>query len=474
MVEQISEKLNIVQFSSEYLGSPNSNVSYRLRGGLGVVVGDISRGLAKNGHSIRLLFPRTLDSYWKNEKDNGVEIEYVQVKDSQFSCGEVGRRIIDFPESYSSKDIAKFLKDFDAFGNCVLERLVNLSASSKLDVVHFHDWHFGRLAEMVSKARTEGKLNPNLKIVSTIHNALYQGRVPLTEETSKALGIDDKTSFSELKQKLHEGQYSFLKTLIDNSDVVVTVGKSYAEGFHKRFPGLYSKKDTMRAVPNGINFDGFNLEPTSPEEVYKKDKQSPILTFASRLVPEKGIDGMILALKELSQLYEVHILGQCSDNFREALLNGMKSDSIFFDGLKNRVGALEMMRKSSVFIAPYVEEEPFGIAPIEALVSGAIPVVTDTVGLKDNFSDIEQDMKNGNAVVMGDNWRRCSSAEKISLDGLRNDIVEGAKRAYRLSGDKIGSFAGAAIINNGRSQAKSGRWSIDKCVNDYLDIYRGK
>ena len=211
--EKTGSKLNIVHFSSEYLAS---DFSHGFKGGLGVVAGDILRGLAEKGHSVRLLLPRIFDSYWRDriEDDKRVKIEYVRAEGSQFSCGEIGGSIIDFPESYSHADITKFLKNINAFGNSALEKLVSLSNSSQLDVVHFHDWHFGRLAEKVSKARAEGKLNPNLRIVSTIHNALYQGRVPLTDESCATLGFDDKTPLSEFRQNLHEGHYSFLKTIL--------------------------------------------------------------------------------------------------------------------------------------------------------------------------------------------------------------------------------------------------------------------
>ena len=148
----------------------------------------------------------------------------------------------------------------------------------------------------------------------------------------------------------------------------------------------------------------------------------------------------------------------------------MADTSIIFHGAETRSNVLDLMRKSSVFVAPYIQE-PFGIAPVEALVSGAIPIVTDMGGLKDNFSDIEADMISGNAIVMGNNYSEFT--EKISLDLLQRNLVNAARRAYGIVGEKIGSIAGGLIINNGRNQAKTGRWSIERCVDNYVDIYRG-
>ena len=467
------EELNIVHFASEYTGKfPGS--SYSPRGGLGVLVGDLAREQAKN-HQVIVYFPQFIKTRRPSRSDGYVKLDVVTSPNSQFQLGDVGSNIEELPESYDAvlpesytKEFTNFIRNFEIFDGSALKLLVTQDKESPIDVVHFHDWHFGRLAERVRRARDDGELNKNLRIVSTVHNALYQGNVPLTDEYMRELGFSNETTWEELKRYVHKGNFSFLKSLVHFSDKAVTVSHGYAAQINKYgSPDGFFYPNKLDVVENGLDFEAIgHHEMVSPETIRKLRGKSrkPILTVASRLVKEKGIESIVGALPKLTDLFEVHIVGRTeSDDLNKKLTS---DESIKCHGYMDRGSVIDLLKRSSVFLAPYTDIEPFGIVPIEALACGAVPVVSNVGGMSDNFVDIEKSSK-GNAIVISE-----INNSSINDNGDFSDaIVKSAERAHFCVDHSFGCFAGAGLINNGLQQIADGKWSIEKCAKGYEEVY---
>ena len=245
----------------------------------------------------------------------------------------------------------------------------------------------------------------------------------------------------ELKDYVYRGNFSFLKSLINFSDMAITVSKGYLRNFHNFFDGIYHG-NKLCVVENGMDFATIGVsEPLTVKEIRgrQRGREKPILTIASRLVKEKGIESIMNALPQLTESFEVHIAGRGDYDVENRLRT---SQQVHYHGHIRREEVLKLLKKTSVFLAPYTDLEPFGIVPIEALACGSIPIVSAVGGMVGNFKDIESDPKNGNAIVISE----------INNDSIKENkdfseaILKSAKRAHLCVSDPLSCFAGVALV----------------------------
>ena len=369
--------------------------------------------------------------------------------------------ILDHQLNYKSWDAEKRLE----FSIENLEALTK-HISSKIqpetaDVVHLHDWQFGRVAEEIRKSRDKAE-DKTPKIIVTIHNGLYQGNLILTQRIAEILGLGD----------YENKRYSYLKTLIDNADEVVTVGKTYAEQFNTMFSGLCTKP--IHAIPNGFDFEGTLVYETAktndsinlPGVVLNEKPENSTLAIGGRLTTEKGIEAILLALPTLSKMYEnILIFGEFQNRGIEELIRTYLPGNVEILGKIPRNQVLDVLKNSHAFLAPSLHE-PFGLLPLEAMAQGAIPIVSDVSGHHDNFVDIRDDPDKGTAVVIKE--LNDDNAIMIKPTTLCEEIVKAAEYALTLI---KGKFAHGLLIKNAADQIKSERWSISEYVRKYEEIY---
>ena len=369
--------------------------------------------------------------------------------------------ILDHQLNYKSWDAEKRLE----FSIENLEALTK-HISSKIqpetaDVVHLHDWQFGRVAEEIRKSRDKAE-DKTPKIIVTIHNGLYQGNLILTQRIAEILGLGD----------YENKRYSYLKTLIDNADEVVTVGKTYAEQFNTMFSGLCTKP--IHAIPNGLDFKGtqlYELTKTNnlinlPGVVLKGKPEETTLAIGGRLTTEKGIEAILLALPKLSEMYQqVIIFGEFQNKGIEELVKTYSPNNIKILGKIPRNQVLDVLKNSDAFLAPSLHE-PFGLLPLEAMAQGAIPIVSNVSGHNDNFVDIRDDSVEGNAIVMKEVDDK--NALTMKPTELCTTIIKAGQDALNLINDRLGH---AILIRNAADQIKSERWSIKEYVKKYEEIY---
>ena len=149
----------------------------------------------------------------------------------------------------------------------------------------------------------------------------------------------------------------------------------------------------VQMIPNPLPF---NQVPV----VDLNSKENTVL-YAGRIHPEKGLDLLIKAFQLLEGDWSLIIVGPWDikaggggNKYLESLKVLAKSASIKFTGPIYDMEALNgYYRRASIFVYPSVAEqgETFGLAPLEAMAWGCVPVVSNLAC----FQDFIKHEKNG-------------------------------------------------------------------------------
>ena len=181
--------------------------------------------------------------------------------------------------------------------------------------------------------------------------------------------------------------------------------------------------------------------------------EGPLIGMVTRLVDQKGVD---LALEAASLLpprgAQLVVLGSGDPalaarwrSLAEARPGRIAFREGFDLGFAHRVFA-----GSDLYLMPS-RFEPCGLAQMQAMAYGTIPVVTDVGGLHDTVIDADADSERGNGFVSP----TASGAGVV-------DALHRAARAWAVKKRR------AVIIRNGMSRD----WSWDGPAARYLELYR--
>lgn len=163
-----------------------------------------------------------------------------------------------------------------------------------------------------------------------------------------------------------------------------------------------NSSSVVSAIKRELSYDYYSkivhIPNPLPYSVVKKDtnklKSNKIL-YVGRIHKEKGIDIMINAFKILNlENYELHIVGShditnggSGESYLKYLKNLCNSmPNIYFrGGIYNLEELANEYLESKIFIYPSISEigETFGLAPLEAMSYGCVPVVSDLSCFKD-------------------------------------------------------------------------------------------
>jgi len=138
-------------------------------------------------------------------------------------------------------------------------------------------------------------------------------------------------------------------------------------------------------IPNPLPFD-------PPEQVDLSAKESVIL-YAGRIHPEKGLDLLMEAARSLPEGWILDVVGphQISaggggEEYLASLKQKAEGLPVLFSGPLHGINELaERYRRSRVFVYPSIAEagETFGLAVLEAMAWGCVPIVSDLACFRD-------------------------------------------------------------------------------------------
>lgn len=141
----------------------------------------------------------------------------------------------------------------------------------------------------------------------------------------------------------------------------------------------------MITIPNPLPFQGL------PSVHF--DKKKRVLLYAGRLHPEKGLELLIKAFKTLNSSWKLRIVGPSDvstggggSSYLESLKRLAGDANVEFTGPIFDMNLLnEYYAEASIFVYPSVAEqgETFGLAPLEAMAWGCVPVVSDLACFRD-------------------------------------------------------------------------------------------
>jgi starch synthase len=278
------------------------------------------------------------------------------------------------------------------------------------DVLHLNDWHTASaLAHLVTRPPT----------MLTIHTLGYQGRA----------------NGGWLRAFPHErGAFEFvgdanpLAGAIRLADVVVTVSPTYAreiltpEGGFGLDGLLADRGSALVGIRNGIDTEAWDPA-TDPHlaatydvadlsgketdraalraELGLADLPGPLAVVVTRLADQKGVDLIVPLLPLLDRMPgQVAVLGDGDAHLAQSLSSaaGARPDRVAFVRGYDEALAHRLFAGGDLFLMPS-RFEPCGLAQMQAMRYGTLPVVTDVGGLHDTVVDVDADPGRGTGVT---------------------------------------------------------------------------
>ncbi len=398
-------------------------------GGMGDVVGTLPPFFIKKGIKVNIFSP-AYKQVFDNIKVEKTDIKFlVELGNDIFKCS-VYKFAYDHDSSIYFIDNKEFFRyrnvyvddddilyednteRFTLFQKAVLELIVILG--KKPDVIHCHD-NQAALIPLFLKTKYSNVENFKYsKSILTIHNIGYHGTFDMVHK--HLLNLDEKLFYPMEKLEWY-GEVNPLKSGIIYADKITTVSKTHAKeitedeilsaGMKNVF---HSRSDKVIGIVNGLNFDEWN--PAIDKDIRKQysidtiqDKQinrqallkecginkqfhqKPVFGMVTRLVEQKGI---VLILNIFEKLMEEGIsfilLGNGNPNYKDEFVKLQKKykGQFHFDYSFNKVLGHKIFGGCDVFLMPS-RYEPCGIAQMQSMKYGTLPLVNKTGGLVDTI-----------------------------------------------------------------------------------------
>jgi starch synthase len=332
------------------------------------------------------------------------------------------------------------------------------------DVVHLNDWHTAATLAFLGDDRPPAAL--------TIHTIAYQGR---SSPGWLTVFPHHRAEYT------HHGDCNPMAGAIRLAEQVITVSPTYAREILTPQEGaglevvLAEAEPKLRGILNGIDTAVWdpatdsNLAATYThrdpkrkrrcrkavrEELGLADSDAPLVVMVTRLVAQKGVDLALSCVPFLDRIpAQLAVLGDGDDELATRLRRVAADtypDQVAFrrgydEGLAHRLFAGgDLLLMPSRF-------EPCGLAQMQAMRYGTLPVVTDVGGLHDTVIDLDADAVRGNGVV--------------ALDVSPMGVLDALHRATRVHADRDRRDAA-------RLRGMTADWSWDEPAAEHVALYR--
>jgi glycosyltransferase involved in cell wall biosynthesis len=219
-----------------------------------------------------------------------------------------------------------------------------------------------KLLDLLYSRRTLKKIPPDADIIIT--NTFWTP-ILLRGQAGKKVYVDvQRMPKGQMKLYRHVGKFR-----ANSKPVATSIKEELPANVHTN----------VSMVPNPLPF-------STPPEV-NIDKKKKNILFTGRIHPEKGISLLIEAFKLLEPGWRLQIIGPWQIesggggdthlNFLKELAKGYPIE--FIPPIYNTAALNEYYRSASVFVYPSLAEkgETFGLAALEAMAFGCIPIVSE-------------------------------------------------------------------------------------------------
>ncbi|MCP3987773.1 MAG: glycosyltransferase [Actinomycetia bacterium] len=327
------------------------------------------------------------------------------------------------------------------------------------DIVQLNDWHTGLVPAL---------LGQSIPTVLTIHNLAHQGWA----------NIGWLHELPTHRDSYHHGDaLNMLAGAIRAVDAVVTVSPTYAteivtEAGGMGLNGALEARDQIYGIRNGIDtmtWDpaidphlpaSFSFDAPAGKEQAKAalvdragwgEVKTPVVAMVTRLAEQKGVDLAFEAARYLEGMRaRLMVLGSGEQRLADWgrwLTEEYPGRFWFIDGYDVPLSHL-MFAGADLFLMPS-RFEPCGLAQMQAMAYGTIPVVTGVGGLGDTVMDADAS-RDGNGFV----------SQTVDLAGVV-DALHRALSAWRHAGRR------RRIIRHGMAVD----WSWAEPAVELADLY---
>ena len=284
------------------------------------------------------------------------------------------------------------------------------------EVIHCNDWQTGLVPVYLDAFYRWDEHYANMKTVITIHNIEFQGEMDKSC-ISDVYGIP--ASHASIVE--YANNANMLKAGIEESNVVTTVSKTYAQEilnpyFAYGLEDILGKRSyKIRGILNGIDtnlynpskdsalFANYTVKTVAKKAENKKGLQEmvnlpvsdkPLIGMVTRLTNQKGMDLVMEVVEEiLSMDIQMVVLGTGDWKYETALneLARRYSNKLAVIINFSQDIASKIYAGSDMFLMPS-KFEPCGLSQMIAMRYGSVPIVRETGGLKDTvpaFNPVE-------------------------------------------------------------------------------------
>jgi starch synthase len=306
---------------------------------------------------------------------------------------------------------------FIFFSRAVVELAKRMSPAP--EILHLHDWQTALVPSLVKDQ------NLPFRTVLTLHNIAFQGSFPAADFGFTGLPFHWMTP-SGLE---FYGAMNLLKGGILAADALTTVSEIYRRqilspqggfGLHQV---LSQRASVLHTVPNGVDPDRwspntaqglavpFSAEAPQGKEICKIQllddldllpaPKGVVFAMMGRLADQKGLDLLLPLLPRLlSSDSRLIIAGDGDPNLRADLLIACRQHPDKFAYLPSWKPSFpqRLFAGADVLLVPS-HFEPCGLAPLQAMRFGCIPLAHATGGLMENLTDFQPVSGLGNALL---------------------------------------------------------------------------
>jgi starch synthase len=315
-------------------------------------------------------------------------------------CDVLGR---DWPDNHLRFGLLSKLAALIALGLPGLEWTPQL--------VHCNDWHTGLTPAYLHFAGAA-----KVRSMFTIHNIAYQGIFPF--DTLEELALPPR-AFAMDGVEYH-GKLSFLKAGIQYADALTTVSPTHAREIQGEALGfglgglLRQRAPVLTGILNGFDtgqwnpatdaylarrYDSGTLEAKAANKSALQQRlqlavndEMPLLGVVSRLTPQKGLDLLLAAAREVLNLPAQLVVLGSGDKALErqfaALARAHRDRCAAVFGFDEALAHL-IEAGADIFVMPS-RYEPCGLNQMYSLRYGTPPVVRATGGLADTVVDCDE------------------------------------------------------------------------------------
>ena len=294
-----------------------------------------------------------------------------------------------------------------------------LAETRRVDVLHLNDWH---------TAASLAFLTIHMPSVFSVHNLAHQG-------IASGLWLERLVSYLEpgsavrakvLRAYEYFGDVNPLGGAVELADRVIAVSPNYAQEillpeFGCGLEGiLQTRGPAVSGILNGIDAGEWNPETDAllpaqysaqnlaGRNVCRKqlleefgldpNTSGPVIGMVSRLVDQKGVDLLLDAAQYLDSWSASLVVLGAGDPGLSAVLHQRAAQ------VGSRIGFREgydlglahrIFGGSDLYVMPS-RFEPCGLAQMQAMAYGSIPVTTSVGGLVDTVIDADDEEENGN------------------------------------------------------------------------------